>query len=272
VECNKWKTECNHCPQRKEYPVSIFIDRSRKNYILKKKLFTSVPNMTVVSVSNWLNNVVRDSFLGNSNLQVMYNGIDIDVFTPTADRLKVREKLNKADGFMLLGVATPWSKRKGLNDFIELSKSIDNTDFIVLVGLNESQIKELPPNIIGITHTENQHELKDLYATADVFLNLSVEETFGLTTAEALSCGTPAVVYNATACPEIIDIDTGIVVPKNDITSLLNAIETIKKKGKEFYSEACRKRAVNYFNKKERFQEYIDLYEKSIIHKCNGNK
>ncbi len=264
VGCEKWKTGCHHCPQKRDYPASFLIDRSRKNYELKKTLFTSVPNMTVVSVSNWLNGIVRESFMGSLPRQVIYNGVDIDIFTPIADRQQVKEKFNLREGFMILGVAGVWQERKGLYDFIKLSKSIGERDFIVLVGLSKSQLKALPSNIIGIMHTENQQELKDLYATADAYVNLSTEETFGLPTAEALACGTPAVVYNATAIPEVIDADTGIVVNKNDMIGLLKAIETIKNNGKTFYSEACRNRAVKYFNKNERFAEYVDLYEQVL--------
>lgn len=267
IKCDKWKTECNHCPQKKEYPASFLIDRSRENYKLKKELFTSVPNMLVVPVSNWLDGIVNDSFMGDISRHVIYNGVDVDLFTPISNHNNVKEKLNIGNSFMILGVASPWGKRKGLNDFIKLSKSIGKNNIIVLVGLNKSQIKKLPPTIIGLARTENQQQLRDLYATADVFLNLSVEETFGLTTAEALACGTPAVVYNATACPEVVDADTGIIVNKNDIDGLLAAIETIKKKGENYYSVACRERAVKFFNKNDRFNEYIDLYEEMLAGK-----
>jgi len=137
-------------------------------------------------------------------------------------------------------------------------------EIIVLVGLSKSQIKKLPKKIIGISKTENQLELSDLYNSSDVFLNLSVEETFGLTTAEALACGTPAIVYNSTASPELIDSKTGIVVKKNDISGLLNAIQEIKSKGKLFYSKSCRKRAVKLFNRDKRFKQYFELYNRLI--------
>ena len=149
-----------------------------------------------------------------------------------------------------------------------MSKHISRDSIIVLIGLNSSQIQSLPVNIIGIQRTENQQELRDLYVASDVFLNLSVEETFGLTTAEALACGTPAVVYNATASPELIDTNTGIVVEKQNIESLLIAIEEIKQNGKLFYTKACRLRAVKLFDKNQRFSEYFDLYSKII--KENG--
>ncbi len=264
VGCEKWKTECHHCPQTKEYPSSLLIDRSRKNFQLKKQLFTSVKNMTIVSVSNWLDKVVGDSFLKSLPRQVIYNGIDVSIFTSSANRQKIKENLNITGKFLILGVAGVWGIKKGLYDFHELSKRLGQNDQIVLVGLNKSQISNLPSNIIGLPLTENKKELSDFFAIADVYVNLSVEETFGLTTAEALSCGTPAIVYNATACHEIIDSDTGIVVNKNDIKSLIEAIELIKKNGKEFYSDACRSRAIHLFEKNERFKDYINLYEQLI--------
>jgi putative colanic acid biosynthesis glycosyltransferase len=264
VNCDKWKIACNHCPQTKEYPASFFIDRSSKNFYLKKKLFTSVKNLTVVSVSNWLNNVVEKSFMGNLSRKVIYNGVDLNIFSPEGLNNKIREKFTIGEKFMILGLATTWSNRKGLQDFIELSKHIDTDKIIVLVGLKSSQIKNLPKNIIGLKRTESQEELRDLYIACDVFMNLSVEETFGLTTAEAMACGTPAIVYNATASPELIDIKTGIVVEKQNIKSLLLAIEKIKSLGKSYYTEACRSRAIMLFDKNKRFNEYFDLYCEKI--------
>lgn len=264
VSCEKWKTECNHCPQIKEYPASLFVDKSRKNFYLKKKLFNSVENLTVVSVSNWLNNVVVKSFMGNLSRKVIYNGVDLNMFSSNGLNNSIREKFTIGEKFMILGLATTWSNRKGLKDFIELSKQIDSNKIIILVGLTRSQIKTLPSNIIGLQRTESQEELRDLYIACDVFMNLSVEETFGLTTAEALACGTPAIVYNATASPELVDVNTGVVVEKQNIQSLLFAIEEVKRNGKSYYSKACRSRAVKLFDKNKRFNEYFDLYREKL--------
>jgi putative colanic acid biosynthesis glycosyltransferase len=268
IGCDKWKTECNNCPQTKEYPGSIFIDRSRKNFYLKKSLFNSVDDLTVVSVSNWLDDIVGKSFMGTLSRKVIYNGVNVELFKPSSFN-NIKEKFSIEGKFLIFGLATIWSKRKGLEDFIKLSQNIDENSIIILVGLNASQIKTLPKNIIGLQRTENQQELVDLYVASDVFLNLSVEETFGLTTAEALSCGTPAIVYNATASPELIDNQTGIVVEKNNIQKLLLAIEEIKKNGKSFYTEQCRSRAIRYFDKNMRFKEYFNLYNEKI--KTNNN-
>jgi putative colanic acid biosynthesis glycosyltransferase len=264
VECNKWKLECYDCPQKKEYPASFLIDRSRKNFILKKEIFNSVPNLNIVSVSNWLNSKVGESFFKNQKHQAILNGINLELFNPQLENFNISNKYGFNNKFTVLGVASPWSFKKGLFDFIELSKLVKDDVVFVLVGINQKQLKLLPKNIIGIPKTENQSELKDLYVAVDVFMNLSVEETFGLTTAEALACGTPAIVYNATACPEIIDLKTGIVIEKGDLFGLNSAIEEIRMKNKKHYTLECRERATSKFDKNRQLNQYWELIQKLI--------
>lgn len=264
VGCQKWKTECQQCPQTHEYPKSFFIDRSRKNFKSKRSLFTSIEKMVIVNVSNWLNNIVASSFLAGIPRNVIYNGIDVFRFKPTPDSLSVKARFNITGRFLILGVAGVWNERKGLGDFIKLSRLIGDEAVVVLIGVTKRQKRELPCWIIALEKTENVDELAEFYSAADVFLNLSVEETFGLTTAEALACGTPAIVYNSTACPELIDNDTGIVVEKNNEIALMDAIGKIKKNGKTFYTHACRTRAIQLFNREDRLKDYMDLYRSMI--------
>jgi glycosyltransferase involved in cell wall biosynthesis len=260
VGCEKWKSQCFECPQKSGYPASYFIDRSKKNYILKKELFNSLPNLTLVPVSQWLSGVLEESFLQNYPIKVINNGINTEVFKPSLSS-DFRNKYGLEDKFIMIGVATSWGERKGLKDYIELSKILESEFQIVLVGLNKKQIEQLPNNILGIERTDNVGELADIYSSADLVLNLSYEETFGLTTVEGFACGTPGIVYNATASPELIDVSTGIVVEQGNINKLTEAIYSIKKKGKEYYSEACVNRAYRLYKKEDRYKEYIDLYE-----------
>ena len=260
VGCDKWKTQCFECPQKRGYPASYFIDRSKKNYILKKELFNSLSNLTLVPVSQWLSGVLKESFLQNYPIRVINNGINTEVFKPSLSS-DFRNKYGLEDKFIMIGVATSWGERKGLKDYIELSKILESEFQIVLVGLNKKQIEQLPNNILGIERTDNVGELADIYSSADLVLNLSYEETFGLTTVEGFVCGTPGIVYNATASPELIDVSTGIVVEQGNINKLTEAIYSIKKKGKEYYSEACVNRAYRLYKKEDRYKEYIDLYE-----------
>jgi len=263
IGCEKWKTQCYNCPQKKSYPASYLLDRSKKNYHLKKELFTSLPNLTLVPVSNWLSDLLKESFLKDFPVKVIHNGINTDVFKPSHDSF-FRKKYQLGNKTILLGVANVWSQRKGLNDFIELSKRLNSDYQIILVGLTKKQIKILPHNIMGIVRTESIKDLVHFYSNADIVLNISYEETFGMTTIEGFACGTPGIVYNSTASPELIDNSTGIVVEKGDINGLIEAIHQIKNKGKKAYTEACINRANDLFNKKDCFMEYINLYNSLI--------
>ena len=257
VGCDKWKTGCFDCPQKKEYPKSVIFDKSKWNYEQKKKIFTSVKDMTLVPPSKWLADLVKQSFLGKYPVKVINNGIDLDVFKPTESNFREQHKL--LDKFIVLGVASKWDRRKGLDDFIELSKMLNEDYKIVLVGLNDKQMQNLPENILGFMRTESVKELAEIYTAADVFVNPSVEETQGLTTIEALACGTTVVVYNATAIPESVDADCGVVVEKGNVNGLKKAIEEIEQSGK-FSRESCLDRAKLY-DKQDKFGEYVRLYE-----------
>ena len=170
------------------------------------------------------------------------------------------------DKFIILGVATVWNERKGLADFIRLAELLDKDEHILLVGLSPKQIKQLPHNITGMQKTENVEELVRLYSNANVYISFSVEETFGLTTAESLACGTPVMVVNSTASPEIITKEVGFVVEPHDVQTAKKNILEIKKKGKNTYRDMCRQYAVQNFNEMKLYQEYIHLYEKLWNH------
>ena len=262
--CDKWKSECDHCPQIREYPQSLLVDRSKKNFQRKKELFTSVPQLTIVSVSRWLDELVHQSFFSNTSHTFIYNGINLETFKASEDMVATRQKYNVDGKFVILGVATTWDRRKGLSDFIELSKRLRENEQIILVGLSEIQKNELPDNIIGLSRTDSKQDLVELYSASDVFLNLSEEETFGLTTVEAMACGTPVIVYNKTASPELVKPETGIIIEKGNIDRLISAIKMIKQKGKKAYSLACIEHVHDNFDVNERFEEYFNLYDQML--------
>ena len=210
--CDKWKTGCHSCPQKKAYPTSIGLDGSRSNYRKKKALFTGIPNLRLTVPSHWLESRVKKSFLRDYPVEVVYNAINRDVFKPTPGNFRKKHDLEEKT--ILLGVASVWDARKGLQDFIELSGMLDDRYKIVLIGLTDDQISALPERILGLPRTNSMEELVAAYTEADIFLNPSVEETFGMTAMEARCCGTEAIVYQDTACEEIVNQFGGIAVPK----------------------------------------------------------
>lgn len=269
VSCDKWKTECYSCPQKKSYPSSIIFDNSRKNYIIKKELFNSLKNMTIVPVSYWLGDLVKESFLGKYPIKVIQNGIDINAFN-IKNYDDIQTKYNIKDKFIILGVASTWDMRKGLSDFIELSERLKEDEVIILLGLCKEQIELLPHNIIGIERTESVEELAKFYSMADVYFNASVQETFGLTTIEAFACGTPAIVYNKTAIPEVVDDNVGWILEPSDFDSIIEIISILKYEPnliKEKRKINCRQKAERLYNKDIKFQEYFELYN-TVLRRC----
>ena len=201
------------------------MDNSRENYETKKYHFTGIPNMTLVVPSQWLADRVRESFLKEYPVEVVYNTVNRDVFKPTPSDF--RQKFNLEEKFVLLGVANIWEKRKGLKDFVELAKHLDDGYRIVLVGLTPEQSRGLPANILSLPRTDSVQQLVEIYSASDLYINPSVEETFGMTTLEAASCGTASVVYRGTACEEVAAQFGGIVVDKG-WKNILEAITALR--------------------------------------------
>lgn len=225
VDCQKWRTSCGQCPLINEYPKSI-IDRSHYNWARKKKAFTDIPNMTVVTPSEWLAGLVRQSFLGQYHIEVIKNGIDTSKFKPT--ETDFRRKHHLEDKTILLGVATSWDDMKGYSDYITLSEMLDDSYQIVLVGLTEQQLRTVPKNILGIQRTAGVEELAGIYSTADYYLNLSYCENYPTTNLEAIACGTPVITYNTGGSPESAVI-YGMVVEKGQIDDVVKTMDECKK-------------------------------------------
>lgn len=247
VGCDKWKLECNHCPQKREYPARIGPDFSKRNYYLKRKLFTDVPRLTLVTPSLWLADLVKKSFINQYAVQVIHNGVDTEVFHPTDSLL--RDKYNLGNKKIILGVASIWDKRKGLESFVKLAKKIGEEYQIVLVGLSQAQIEELPKQIIGLTKTDSVKELAELYTLAYVFVNPTLEDNYPTTNIEAIACGTPVITFDTGGSAESAAM-YGISVRKGDIAGLENAIKQVEELTPEYID----------IDAKNTIQKYIELF------------
>lgn len=257
VKCDKWKAGCHNCPQYKEYPASLY-DNTKKMWQLKKKWFTGVKNMTIVTPSEWLAGLARESYLKQYPIEVINNGIDLNVFKPTHSNFREQYGI-PGDKYIVLGVSFAWGYRKGLDCFVEMAEKLGEQYQIVLVGTDDEIDKNLPHNIISIHRTQNQKELAEIYSAAEVFVMPTREENYPTVNMEAIACGTPVVTFDTGGSPEMLDDKTGIVVDANDIEATKKAIKDICEKKRcndEEYIVAYSKN----FDMKKRFAEYIELY------------
>ena len=260
--CDRFQEQCCHCPlQSKGYPKSFLLDRSRSNFKLKKRYFRSLQDLHLVTVSRWLEQQVRLSFMQDMDIRTIYNGLDTEVFRPSGT-----PPTSVTDGHpLVLGVCNAWYDWKGLDDMAALRELLPDDYEVMVVGVNEDQMHRLPEGITCIRRTDSVSQLAEIYSQADVFVNPSKVESFGMTTAEALSCGTPSIVYDTSACPEVVDNLTGRVVPLGDVNALAKAVmEICSLPGREAMRQACRERAIRLFNRQDRYKEYLQLYNEVL--------
>ncbi len=218
VKCEQWLTHCSYCPQTRRYPASYGRDNCKANFDRKRAAFTGVKNMTLITPSQWLADLTRQSFLKEYPVEVHYNTIDTNVFKPTPSDF--RERYGLQDKFIVLGVANVWHERKGLNDFLKLAEMLDDRYAIVLVGLSKKQTENLPPRIIGIEKTNNPKELAAIYTAADVFFNPTHEDNYPTVNLEAEACGTKVITYDVGGCKETIEDEKGTVIDEGDLKRL----------------------------------------------------
>lgn len=253
--CERWKTQCCSCPLRNEYPKTL-LDRSVRNYTLKKSLFAANKNLTIVPCSEWMASFVRESFLKDKQIQAIHNGVDLNVFAPTTRGTQISET------FKVLAVSSVWTLEKGIHDIYQLREILPEDVEIVMVGVSEKQQQQLPKGIRGIQRTQNIQELVKLYNEADVLINPTYADTFPTVNLEALACGTPVITYNTGGSPEAIDEKTGVVVPQGDVRALADAI--LQMKAHPLSPTDCRLRAEKLFNKDKCFEQYINLYNELL--------
>lgn len=267
VHCDRWRTECHDCPAKGDYPISLLMDASRWNHKQKKRLFLGLPDLTIVTPSAWLADLTRQSFLRDYPVTVIPNGIDLDCFQPRSDASTM--KLPAGKSFLILGVANVWTRRKGLQFFLELSSLLGPEDLIVLVGLPRRQAARLPANILSIERTDSALALAALYSQADVFVNPTLEDNFPTTNLEALACGTPVITFRTGGSVEsVVDGQTGYVVEQGDVLSLLAQVQMVKHLGKACFSATCRQRALDLYDRDRNYQRYIALYESILAPAC----
>ena len=254
--CDKWQTQCHTCQQQRSYPVCLGVDGSKRNHKRKRRQFTSLKNLTMVTPCQWMTQPLGQSYMGQYPVRVIYNGVDLNSFRPVES--DIRKRYGVENGKLVLAVAADWDERKGLRYLVKAAQQLGSEYHVVVIGVSKAQAEALPEGMIGIEHTANVQELVEWYSAADCLANPSMEDNMPMVNLEALACGTPVATFRTGGCPEAVDADTGIVVEKEDVDGLCNAIRRLAPKTEEC-KQACLKRA-QQFDAARTFENYLALY------------
>lgn len=273
AQCGKWETGCHHCPSKHDYPFTWFFDRSESNYEKKKEIFCGVKNLTLVTPSQWLANLTRQSFLREYPVEVINNGTDTKIFRPMNTDLKSR--LGITDKKMILAIAAKLAKRKGADYLLQIPTKLNDDEVLVMLGLTDGQVESLPKEkCLGVTYTNSIQELAEYYSAADIFINPTLEDNFPTTNIESLACGTPIVTFKTGGSIEavldeesieyvgkVMTTSVGAVVPQNDIESMVQATREVINMGKSMFCDACRRKVEERYDKDKQYLQYIKLYK-----------
>ena len=274
ANCDKWKNGCYDCPSLKDYPPTWCFDRTRRNYRDKKTVFTGVRNLTLVTPSEWLARLTRESFLKEYPVAVINNGVDVNIFGPTESDIKKERGIERKK--IILATAGN-SKRKGTEFLKKILDFLTDKEMLVWIGIDEASVGVNNKHLITISYTNSREEMAALYSMADCFINSTLEDNFPTVNIEALACGTPIVTFNtggsieAVLDDEIINKEGGIqytsvgaVVEKGNIDDLLVAVRKVINFGKQYYLNNCVQKAKKKYDKVKQYQKYIDLYKSMI--------
>ncbi|SMG30113.1 glycosyltransferase [Fibrobacter sp. UWB13] len=263
IKCERWKDECRNCPDKGGLYIKNFANTEwlRK---FREEWFNKIWNLHIVTPSQWLADFVKQSFFKTKNVQVIYNGIDIDAFSSPSDfdvyGCYGIDKTKK----IVLGCAINWEPRKGLVYFEELAKRMSSDYQIVLVGgVPQSLKSELEKlGILCTGRTRTFAEMVAWYQVASVFVNPTLADNFPTVNIEALASGTPVVMFKTGGSPEAVDECTGIVVEQCDVEGLLISIDVIISNPIKYSREKCLKRS-HLFSKLQ-YKKYLELYHSVI--------
>ncbi len=259
IGCKKWQKHCENCPKLKDDVPSWLLDQTAVVFHDKEKYLSAIYDLVIVGVSDWISNEAAKSFLKGKRIITIHNGVDLDIFKPTESDIKM--KLGVENKFVILGTANKWLDKINKNTFHYVTNQLAEDEVMLLIGCSKEQMGKLPDRVIGIEYINSREELAQIYSTADVYVNVTWEDSLPTVNIESLCCGTPVITFDSGGSPEIINQDTGIVVEQGDYKSLFNAIREVKLKGKEYYKLRCIEHGVKNFNKNDRYLDYIQLYQ-----------
>lgn len=256
-DCFQWRDGCKSCPKMDVYPISYFFDWSKKMWEDKRHLFTALDKAIIATPSKWIGGYVKESYLKKYRVVTIHNGIDVNRFIP---KKTISKYIGSTDKKIVLGVAATWNALKGLKDMIEVSKILNAEKYqVVLVGLNERQLKQIPSSIIGIKRTNSVEELAEIYSQASVFVNTTYQDNYPTVNLESIACGTPVITYRTGGSPESVPNNVGIVVEQGNLDELISSIELVCN-NVAILGDNCRAYAEQNFDKHIINKQYLDLY------------
>lgn len=267
LSCNEWKRGCPACKERRLYPAFYYNDVKQK-YQWKKESFTG-NNITFVTPSHWMEKVCRDSYLRNEKIIVIPNGVNSEIYKPLKkDALRKKYKIPEDKAVLFFTAAVVADARKGVLSLIKALEMIDNKEkYCLLIAGNGEMHQQLDGyHICHMGYISDEKKMNELYNLADLYINPSLQESFGYTSVESAAAGTPVIVFENSALEEVVNEQMGQTVATGDCHALCKAIEAMAedKVKLEKIGKTARERALQFYGENRMLDDYEKLYRQLL--------
>ena len=271
-DCDKYKTGCGACPQLGSNRSS---DMSRWVWQRKAKAWKDL-NLTIVASSTWMADCARASSLfQNRRVEIIPCCLDTSKYKPV-DKQIARELLNLPQDRQLVlfgAISATTDRRKGfylLQPALEQLSKAGWSDRIELVVFGTSEPEQpidlgFKTNYLGYVRDDVMLAL--IYSAADVMVVPSVQEAFGQTASESLSCGTPVVAFNDTGLKDIVDHQqNGYLATPFEVDDLAKGIAWVLEDGERQQKLRfhARQKSLREFSWDVQARRYLSLYEEIL--------
>lgn len=257
ARCNKWQAGCKSCSLLKADNPSWFFDRTNLIWHDKKNHFEKINDLNIVSVSEWMAKEASRSFLKCGRISVIHNGVDTKIFDCNGQNF--RKQYGLEDKFVILGMANKWLSKSNAGLLEYILNRLNEDCCILLLGANSGHREN---KVIYLPYISNNKKLAALYRTADVFVNVTHEDSLPTVNLEAMACGTPVITYDVCGSSETVNNRTGIVVAEGCKEELSRSLFIIKSNGRSYYATACREHILTNYSSINQFEEYMNIYSR----------
>jgi glycosyltransferase involved in cell wall biosynthesis len=238
--------------------------------IIKKYVYKTYSSMDlVIAPSNYIKNYLRS--INIQNVEVVYHGIDLDVFTNThVDKsLRLHYAIEK-DKVVLIYVGR-FSPDKNFSHLLKIFKTLNfikpKKFHFLLVGdgpLKEEVYDQLESDFTVVDYIEDREEIAKLYKISDIFVTASKSDTFGISLIEAQACGLPVVAYKENSFPEICYYKDLLCTDSLDfIYKVVNLSESLERVEKDKIQQFVKKK----FDVNITMEKLVNVYKKLLNHR-----
>ena len=266
LDCKRYLSSCGNCfylNSNKEKDLSTYLF-NRKKRIIKNK------SIEIVGISNWISREAkRSSLLGKEKISTIYNNIDTDVFRPY-DKIEVKQelKIDSDKKIILVGAINSKNTWKGFKFLKNALNRLNADKYQVLTfgKINHDDFNQIHLEITNLGFINNDVLLAKIYSVSDVFVTTAIQEAFGKTVVESMSCKTPVVCFDNSGPADLVNHKKNGYLAKSFSTiDIAYGIEWII--DNPFYKLICdnaRNRSLENFDYRITSKQYIELYKRKL--------